>query len=365
MMQGDQNRNEDRRDEQLYHHYDDTDDDIQNEDEDCDESMAHDGSGVDVYEGEEIFEDNNDDDDDDDDDTLEEDKENYGHCDSDENEERNKDNDDQNGEGENEDNIADNELRLAVRALWKTGLEIFIHQLLYRRRVYPTDTFSSARFVGAECKINRNPSVLIYISEALKVILPTIFGDDNVGNVVNESRNHDHDRCRPRELLVEIYDRTKGITYEHFSLSFLSMNLADDDIDITSAALSSSFSLPLSVDDRRSSLANSIVREVEKDLRDLVCSTGKLEGLRPFAWDDSVSFKILLLINPTMGDNNSNDNIKSIAALDSALDDTKWFRTTRTPTVPDSRTKNRVLCNLANSACQFQCRLMSSQIETT
>eukprot|EP00536_Pseudo-nitzschia_multiseries_P011404 jgi/Psemu1/28814/gm1.28814_g len=271
---------------------------------------------------------------------------------------------------EDEDNEQEKEVsefRHTVLALWKTGLEIFIHQLLYRRRVYPEDTFSPVRFVGAECKINRNPDVLIYIAEALKVIIPMIFSGVNERNV-NETSGH-NDRHQSKEILVEIYDGEEGTTYEQYSLSFLSGSPADESIDITSAVFCASFSLASSLKNQSGDLADLIIGEVEKDLRDLVCSTGKLEGLQSGDWDDLVSFKILLLMNPTTnnddGGNHDTRNAEQSTELDKALNDAKWCRAAIHSSMQNNRTKNRVIWNLTNSACQFQFRLVPSQKKVT
>ncbi|VEU40648.1 unnamed protein product [Pseudo-nitzschia multistriata] len=341
-MEGNENPNDVRKDEELNWYFETNNEIIRDEIEDNNENKDHTGRGRDVDGWREIIEENNVGDD-----ASEEDYESderHGNYEMGIN--------DQIGEDESEEKRVHDELRLAVSALWKTGLEIFIHQLLYHRRVYPKDTFSSARFAGVACKINRNPRVLVYISEALRSILPSLF-DEEKGIILNEG--HGQHRRRSKELQVEIYDREKGITHEQYSLFFSHEGLEDRDADVTSAALSHSFSLPLTLDNERSDLANSIMGEVEKDLRDLVCSTARLEGLRFCAWDDSVSFKVLLVMNTTA------NVMKPTIASDSVLDETKWFRRTETKTLSDNQRNTRVICNLANSACQFSYKVVKNQ----
>ncbi|MGK3740807.1 MAG: DNA repair protein REV1 [Bacillariaceae sp.] len=196
-----------------------------------------------------------------------------------------------------------------VRTLWKDTLEIFIHQILYRRRVYPGDTFCSTRYIGVQCKINRHPGVAAYIREALQVIAPTIFdNDDDCGG------------RRSDELLVEIYDRTKMDTFEQFSLSFPSGKNA---FDVVSSVL-------------------------KRELRDMIFSSGKLEGLQSNNWADSISFRIILLMHPTTIP-------KSTEAGDSAPDNTRWFRSN---SITDHQIENRVVHHVPNSGCKFQYRLM-------
>lgn len=248
---------------------------------------------------------------------------------------------------EDEKGKAAKELRLTARTLWKTGLEIFIHQLLYRRGIYPRDTFFSTRFVGVECKINNNPGVLIYIAEALKEIIPGTFGDD----YDDRKKSCDPGRCRLKEILIEIYDQATEITYERFSLSFSSPGNAEGNIedDTMSAGLCSSFSRSFSFYNTESDLSDYVIEEIEKGLRDLVCSTGKLERPRSLVWDDSISFKISLKINQRC-------NHEAKTVLDSGLEGTKWSKTASASNFP---TGNRVLFNLSNFACQFQYRLIS------
>lgn len=249
------------------------------------------------------------------------------------------------GQDDEEEGNAANEVRLVVRTLWKTGLEVFIHQLLYRRGIYPRDSFCSTRFVGAECKIHSNPGVLYYIAEALKDIIPAIFGDGEKGE--------NHGCRRLKELLIEIYDQATGITYEQFSLRFLSPSNEEgnthDDIKLT--GLHSSFSNSVSYCDPKSDLPNYVVEEVEKELRDLVCSTGNLERPRSLVWADSVSFKIKLKMNQR-----TNREVTTLAG--SGLGADRWSKTT---SASSCQTGSRILFNISNFACQFQYRLISSK----
>mmetsp|Transcript_8789 Transcript_8789/g.18383 ORF Transcript_8789/g.18383 Transcript_8789/m.18383 type:complete len:321 (-) Transcript_8789:2040-3002(-) len=243
---------------------------------------------------------------------------------------------------EDEEGISVSELRLIIRTLWKTGLEIFIHQLLYSRGIYPRDSFSSTRFVGAKCEINQNPGVLKYIAEAIKEIIPAIFGHEDCGqNIIYEYR-------QSVDLLVEIYDQVKGITYERYSMCF-SPRITDE-TDVASSKIPPTFSNLISFYDPKSGTDDSVIEVVEKDLRDLVCSIGKLEG--PHVWDDSVSFKIRLKINPSK-------NCKSIFVFENGLVNTKWVKTLSSK----DGTGNCVVYNFSNFACQFQYQIISSQDE--
>ena len=234
-----------------------------------------------------------------------------------------------------------NELRLTMRTLWKTGLEVFIHQLLYRRGIYPQDTFSSIRFVGAECKINNHPGVLIYIAEAVKDIISAIWGHNDVDQKKSPSRHH------LKDILIEIYDQKTEFTHEQYSLSFSSTNSEDGSFDenIPGIGLNSSFSNSSSYSAPSQDEADYLIKHLEKDLRDLVCSTGKLDRPKSLAWDDSISFKILLKTNQS-------------AELDMGLGG-KW--SPKQSSISHFQAGNRVIFNLANYGCQFQYRLISNE----
>ncbi len=232
-----------------------------------------------------------------------------------------------------EEGATDDELQSTVRELWKTGLEVFIHQLLYRRCIYPHDTFCSTRFVGVECKINNNPGVLQYVSEALNEAVPLIF------------HKNSSDR-RLREILIEIYDQTTEIAHEEFSLSF-----SHKEEDATNTGFRSSFRnnfVPSS-----EGASENVIAQVERDLRDLVRSTGKLERPHSLVWDDSVSFKIVL------GFYDAKNHNETLTPTQIGLNGSKWTESRTTGS--NCRPGNRVLHNLPNFKCQFQYRLTSRQ----
>ena len=230
-------------------------------------------------------------------------------------------------------------LRLTVSTLWKTGLEVFIHQLLYRRAIYPRDTFCSTRFVGLECKISKNPGVCNYIADALKEIIPAIFGK-------NDCDHESQRRCRLKELLIEIYDQKTENTHESFSLSFLS-SINEEDMK-SSVGIHYPFSTVFSYSNVENDLSEYFIEEVERELRDLICTAGKLERPRSLVWNDSTSFKIVLKFD-------ERPHCESRNALDCCLDVTKWSKIS----APSNGHQGyRILLNLSNVNWQFQCRLL-------
>jgi len=245
----------------------------------------------------------------------------------------------QNEQDSGKNGITIDDLRLTVSTIWKTGLEVFIHQLLYRRAIYPRETFSSTRFVGMKCKINNNPAVCNYIANALKEIIPAIFYEIDGDHQSQRS-------CRLKELLVEIYDQKTQITHESFSLSF-SPSKNEEDMK-SSVGIYHPLSTSFSYSNIENDLSDYFIEVVERELRDLISSTGKLERPGSLVWNDSVSFKILLRFSErALGESNN--------ALDHCLDSAVWSKIS---TPSDRHQDNRILLKLSNLSWQFQCRLL-------
>lgn len=69
------------------------------------------------------------------------------------------------------------------------ALETWCHQLLYVRRVYPSNTFCDSYFLGIRYKANRHPGVVEYISNAIQVAVPALMervADEFCLEVINE-----------------------------------------------------------------------------------------------------------------------------------------------------------------------------------
>lgn len=54
------------------------------------------------------------------------------------------------------------------------ALEAWAHMLLYQRRVYPSATFTASTFLGVRSYVSRHPSVVSYITDTLKVVVPSL-----------------------------------------------------------------------------------------------------------------------------------------------------------------------------------------------
>lgn len=137
-----------------------------------------------------------------------------------------------------------------VQSLWSAALELFFHQILFTRRLYPKETFTSARFLGAQCRVNRHPDVVSYISEAVNVVVPAIF--DGVCN----------------EVSLEIFEsQGNSSKRERFFLELSKLPSEKDS-----------------------------VADIERDMQYLILSVNSLEG-NSLSWRSSASFKIQLFVS--------------------------------------------------------------------
>lgn len=186
--------------------------------------------------------------------------------------------------------------------LWKGAMEIFIHQLLYVRKIYPHDTFVLTRFLETHCHACRHPGVVSYIDEALEMVVSTLLDTDN-----------DCD-----ELVVQIYNQEDLTLYEEYYLSF--------DSDTRTVA----------------PIAN-----VEKDLRDLICSVGSIGHVASSRWPDSVSFKVLLHCGGQTG------NVPNKL-------DKRWYRAYQKKDRVDER--RRIIYDVPSCGCTFQFQIHPKDI---
>jgi hypothetical protein len=114
---------------------------------------------------------------------------------------------------------------------------MWLHQVLYVRRVYPKDTFCPTRFLSVQCKAHRHPGVVSYISEAVRVAVPALL--DGVAN----------------EICLVIVAGQNQVTVEKYCLIFSKQS---NQINLSS------------------------MTDLERQVRDLVLSVHTLEGQTPF-----------------------------------------------------------------------------------
>jgi isopenicillin N synthase-like dioxygenase len=196
-----------------------------------------------------------------------------------------------------------------MTTLWKGALEVFVHQLLYIRKVYPRDAFCASRFLGVQCHVCRHPRMVSYVNEALQVVVTEL--------LLKGSCN---------EFVVEIYDQVNMMSYEEYYISFVSHTVTVAPIE-----------------------------DVEKDLRDLICSVGTVGRVASSRWPDSVSFRIL--VQCTCQDSVSNADRPVNPNFEA-----KWYRAYR----KNDRTEDqrRTIYDVPSCGCTFQYQIRSTDMDT-
>lgn len=231
--------------------------------------------------------------------------------------------------------------------LWADALEVWVHQILYVRRLYPNTqaSYSSSRFSSCQVKLCQHPQVVKYIRNVIhQVVIPTIILDEVVDSV-----------SKVVEVVVELYDPRRKIVYEQYFLA-------------------------VSIDKARTA-SRTCPDLVESELRDLVCSgVGKLEGMSQhpsLKTSGSVSFRILVrqgaAAEPkkTMNDEiekhrQSTEEIMNVS-LRNAMTAGKWCRarSSSKSTPPACQPGRRIVFSSPGIGCQFWCRRLATPSSTT
>jgi len=140
-------------------------------------------------------------------------------------------------------------------------LETWAHCLLNSRHLYPRETFQSTRFLGVQCRACRHPGVVSYISDTVRVAVPSLLSGvaDTFCMAITTAGDDDHDD-----------DGEKVI--ERYTLRIVEI-VKDwgENEDTTGVRM----------------------QEMERSMRDLVLSVLSLESERATA-SDSVSFLLTL-----------------------------------------------------------------------
>lgn len=139
-------------------------------------------------------------------------------------------------------------------------LEAWAHELLYVRHVYPRETFGQTRFMGVLCHASRHPAVVSYITNTVKVAVPSVISGvaDEISLTIIDHGEDGMVSSNSREL-------------EKYILRFAHAAFSCD----TTAVFSET------------------TEHLERGMRDLVLSALALESGRATS-SDSVSFKLTL-----------------------------------------------------------------------
>ena len=190
----------------------------------------------------------------------------------------------------------------SLKALWSQTVEIFFHQILYCRRLYPKESFSQSRFLGVHCKVNRNQEVVAYISEAVNVVVAALFD------------------CVSNEVSIELL-QGQGEKCEKY---YLELNLEPY---------------------KAESLA-----DVERDMKNLILGVYSLEkdstGGGGGDWDSSATFKISLFLL---------DDYKNSGKLSQAFSKNEWFCPYTESEASRAEIRRSVVVEMKSSSAVFSC----------
>ena len=105
-------------------------------------------------------------------------------------------------------------LQESVAVIWAATLEVWVHQILFVRRVYPLETFGPAEYQGiTTCKVCRHPEVVSYIHDTVETAVPALLG----GTATELSL-----RIVERDAVTE----TIAMEWEVYTLRMLNIHLA-------------------------------------------------------------------------------------------------------------------------------------------
>lgn len=175
-------------------------------------------------------------------------------------------------------------------------LETWVHQLLYVRMVYPPDTFTISSFLGIRCYVCRHPDVDTYITETLKIVVPSLMS--NVANEISFIITDDVVHIKSSEYIdnEERSDFATTVTTEEMEVFVL--RVADLSSDL---GLYNTYSKRARKNSPEPSIVmNQCMQKLERSMRDLMLSVYSLEVKHDhnmnMLWTDAVSFRITLYI---------------------------------------------------------------------
>ena len=192
--------------------------------------------------------------------------------------------------------------------LWAATLEAWCHNILYTRRVYPRDSFTSLKFLGIshQCHANRHPGVVSYIRDAVAVAIPAL--RQGIAN----------------EICLAIQNGPDSTPIEKYCLSFDKNEKNNNPFGTTS------------ID----------IQELERESRQLILSVLAMEGKSPLPPRPHLTFQILLHVPEE-----SND----CEELNQALLKGEWFCQRATlPSTTTTTNENTTFSSSSSSSSPSQ-----------
>eukprot|EP00957_Ditylum_brightwellii_P143883 10964057-Ditylum_brightwellii.AAC.1 len=162
-----------------------------------------------------------------------------------------------------------------------TSLEIIIHELLYCRRIYPTESFTLQRYCGVQCHASRVPGVCEYVAETLSVAIPALccgVADELALVVMCGGKTKEKNGRRRRRSLVDENVVAAEQVLERFVFQF-SLNHTVDIIENSTSSSAAALSQEQDNHKKRQSsseedkaILSAAMRELERGMRDTLLS---------------------------------------------------------------------------------------------
>ena len=202
------------------------------------------------------------------------------------------------------------------QALWSAALELFCHQVLYVRHVYPRETFGTTRFLEVQCHVQRHPDVQKYLQEHVPVAVRALWEGEAT------------------EVSMVIYDASdSNLPEERFTLTF------------------------------RKRAEGVVASTLEPEVRNLILSVLGLSGLQDEALrrrhrSPNLTFRVELYLPKSLPE--GKDTNSQTPSLQAALDKGSWYAPGKDA---EDREKEyrRPVCQLPQAQCHFTFDLSSSR----
>jgi hypothetical protein len=211
-------------------------------------------------------------------------------------------------------------LNNARLALWAASLEMWCHQILAVRQVYPKETFCSVEFLSATAYLqaNRHPGVISYIAEAIQVAVPALLVDGVANELSLVILHHHQDRNNNNDNQLE-----QPRQLEKYRLSFSEIT----PLKVPRESSSSSSSAAAAAASIKTNLC---LEDLEREMMDLVLSVHTLGqksaigSTKANHHNDNTTFKIMLHV-PTSMNQDKPRRAMACSKLKKALSDGRWY----------------------------------------
>jgi hypothetical protein len=206
-------------------------------------------------------------------------------------------------------------------ALWAASLEMWCHQILAVRQVYPKETFCSVEFLSATAhfQANRHPGVISYIAEAIQVAVPALLVDGVANELSLVILHHHQDRNNNNNSNNIQLEPPRQV--EKYTLNFSESTARHVPRESSSAASSIK-------------KTNLCLEDLEREMLDLVLSVHTLGQKTTTAigsttkannHNDNTTFKIMLHIPTSKNHQEHPPRAMSGSELNKALSDGRWY----------------------------------------